>query len=109
MSERDAVERTDAPVTTDGLRADLRDLGVTPGETALVHSSLSAIGWVAGGAPTVVDALLGAVTAAGTFAVATHSTQLSDPTHWENPPVPDDWAETIREEAAPYRPDVTPT
>jgi len=109
MSEREVVERTDAPLTTDGLRADLRELGLTPGETALVHSSLSAIGWVAGGAPAVVDALLGAVTASGTIAVPTHSTQLSDPTSWENPPVPDDWIEDIKAEAAPYRPAVTPT
>ncbi|WP_348608890.1 aminoglycoside N(3)-acetyltransferase [Halobaculum rarum] len=109
MSEREVVERTDAPLTTDGLRADLRELGVTSGETALVHSSLSAIGWVAGGAPTAVDALLGAVTARGTLAVPTHSTQLSDPASWENPPVPDEWVEEIKAEAAPYRPAVTPT
>ncbi|MFC6785976.1 aminoglycoside N(3)-acetyltransferase [Halobaculum halobium] len=109
MGEREVVDRTDAPLTTDRLRADLRELGVTPGETALVHSSLSAIGWVAGGVPTVVDALLGAVTATGTVAVPTHSTQLSDPTHWENPPVPDEWVDAIRAEAAPYRPEVTPT
>ncbi|GAA0220787.1 aminoglycoside N(3)-acetyltransferase [Halobaculum roseum] len=109
MSEREVVERTEAPLTTDGLRADLRDLGVRPGETALVHSSLSAIGWVAGGVPTVVDALLGAVTEDGTLAVPTHSTQLSDPADWENPPVPDDWIETIRAEGAPYRPELTPT
>ena len=109
MSEREVVERTDAPLTTDRLRADLRELGVTAGETALVHSSLSAIGWVAGGAPTVVDALLGAVTATGTLAVPTHSTQLSDPASWENPPVPDEWVEEIKAEAAPFRPAVTPT
>ncbi|MFC7096446.1 aminoglycoside N(3)-acetyltransferase [Halobaculum marinum] len=109
MSEHDAVGRTDAPLTTDAIRADLRDLGVDPGETALVHSSLSAMGWVAGGAPTAVDALLGAVTATGTLAVPTHSTQLSDPTDWENPPVPDDWVDTIKAEAAPYRPELTPT
>jgi len=109
MGEREVVERTDAPLTTDGLRADLRELGVTPGETALVHASLSAIGWVAGGAPTVVDALLEAVTARGTLAVPTHSTQLSDPASWESPPVPHEWVEAIKAEAAPYRPALTPT
>ncbi|MFC7069016.1 aminoglycoside N(3)-acetyltransferase [Halobaculum lipolyticum] len=103
------VDRTDDPLTTERIRDDLRALGVVPGETALVHSSLSAMGWVAGGAPAAVDGLLGAVTATGTLAVPTHSTQLSDPATWENPPVPDDWVESIRAEAAPYRPDVTPT
>ncbi|UIO99179.1 AAC(3) family N-acetyltransferase [Halobaculum sp. CBA1158] len=109
MGEHDVVERTDEPLTADRIRADLRDLGVDAGETALVHSSLSAMGWVAGGAPTAVDGLLEAVTAAGTVAVPTHSTQLSEPTAWENPSVPDDWVETIRAEAAPYRPAVTPS
>lgn len=124
MSEGDVVDRTDEPLTTDRLRDDLRGLGVDAGETALVHSSLSAVGWVAGGAPAVVDALLGAVgddatgddttgddaaSDGGTVAVPTHSTQLSDPANWENPPVPDDWIDTIRAEAAPYRPDLTPT
>ncbi|WP_277552244.1 aminoglycoside N(3)-acetyltransferase [Halobaculum limi] len=109
MSEGDAVDRTDAPVTTDRVRDDLRALGVDAGETALVHSSLSALGWVAGGAPTVVDGVLDAVTETGTVAVPTHSTQLSDPTHWENPPIPDEWVDVVKREAAPYRPESTPT
>lgn len=109
MTERDVVDRTDEPVTTDGVVADLRELGVDAGDTVLVHASQSAIGWLPGGTPAAVDGLLGAVTASGTLAMPTHSTQLSDPVHWENPPVPDDWVETIRREAPPYRPELTPT
>ena len=109
MTEQDAIDRADAPVTSERIADDLRDLGLGAGDAVLVHSSLSSIGWVAGGAPAVVDALMGVVTATGTLAMPTHSTQLSDPTHWENPPVPDDWIETIKETAPPFRPELTPT
>lgn len=109
MTEGDAVERTPDPITTDRLVSDLRDLGLAGGDTVLVHSSLSALGWVSGGAPAAVDALMAAVTAEGTLSMPTHSSQLSDPTHWENPPVPDDWVEQIKETSPPFRPELTPT
>ena len=48
---------------------DLRRLGVTPGMDLMVHSSLAAIGFVEGGAETVVDALLQAVGKRGTLLV----------------------------------------
>ncbi len=108
MSEADAIERTDEPVTVDRLVDDLRDLGVEAGDTLLVHASLSALGWVAGGPVAVVDALREAVTADGTLVLPTH-TGLSDPANWSNPPVPDDWVPVIRESTPAYRPDVTPT
>jgi len=109
VTERDAVDRTDAPVTVDRLVADLRDLGVAAGDTVLVHSSLSALGWVSGGAPAVVDALLRAVTADGTLVMPTHSGHYADPAGWEHPPVPDDWEDEIRATMPPYRPAVTPS
>ncbi|WP_128477669.1 aminoglycoside N(3)-acetyltransferase [Halorussus pelagicus] len=107
MEER--IEQTDEPVTPDRIAADLRDLGVESGETLLVHSSLSSLGWVTGGAPAVVDALMAVLTPEGTLVMPTHSSQYTDPEVWENPPVPDDWEETIRTERPPYRPAVTPT
>jgi aminoglycoside 3-N-acetyltransferase len=45
-------------ITRDQLVADLRAIGVQPGQTLLVHASLRRIGWVEGGAPAVVAALL---------------------------------------------------
>lgn len=46
---------------------DLRALGLEPGMDVMVHSSLSAIGYVQGGADTVVDALLQAIGKRGTL------------------------------------------
>ena len=65
------VELTDPREMTSRkeLVADLRALGVEPGMDLMVHSSLSAIGRVVGGAETVVDALLQAVGKRGTLMV----------------------------------------
>jgi aminoglycoside 3-N-acetyltransferase len=109
MGEQAALERVAEPVTVDSLVADLRDLGVEPGGTLLVHSSLSALGWVAGDAQAVVDALRAAVTEAGTLVMPTHTPQYTDPAGWSNPPVPDGWPERIREARPAYRPASTPT
>ena len=43
------------------LVADLHKLGIEEGDTVLVHSSLSSLGYVDGGAETVIDSLLEAV------------------------------------------------
>jgi aminoglycoside 3-N-acetyltransferase len=102
-------ERSSEPVTVDSLTNDLRALGLESGQTVLVHGSLSALGWVCGGAPAVVDALQHVVTAEGTIVMPTHSPGNRDPADMEHPPVPDSWYETIREQMPPYRPASTPT
>lgn len=109
MSEADVVGRSDRPGTVRTLVADLQALGIERGTTMIVHSSLSAIGWVAGGAQAVVEALLEAIGDDGTLVMPTHSGHLSDPGHWRSPGVPDAWWEVIREEMIPYDPMRTPT
>ncbi len=61
------------------LARDLRDLGVTPGATLIVHSSLSAIGWVEGGARAVVRALIKALGEDGTLAMPAATPQCAVP------------------------------
>ncbi|WP_435118981.1 aminoglycoside N(3)-acetyltransferase [Halolamina sp. C58] len=109
MGEHAAVAAVDDPVTVDRIAANLRELGVEAGDTLLVHTSLSELGWVAGGPQAVVDALQRVVTADGTLVMPTHSTQYSDPSVWSNPPVPDDWIPQIRESMPPFRPELTPS
>jgi aminoglycoside 3-N-acetyltransferase len=109
MSEADAIARSPAPRTPRSLANDLRRLGLAAGDIVLVHSSLSAIGWVAGGPVGVIEALRAAVGAAGTLVMPAHSGQMSDPAHWQNPPVPADWVETLRDETPPFDPRTTPT
>ena len=43
------------------IEAALREVGLQAGDVALVHSSLSSMGWVEGGADAVIDALLAVV------------------------------------------------
>ncbi|MGR3873361.1 aminoglycoside N(3)-acetyltransferase [Streptomyces graminifolii] len=98
------------PLVTRGtVAAQLRTLGVRPGETLLAHTSLSSLGWVCGGAVSLVQGVLDALGPDGTLVVPTQTGDLSDPAHWANPPVPQDWWDTIRTSMPPYDPLVTPS
>lgn len=55
------------PVTEDVLLGALRSLGVQDGDTLLVHSGLSGLGYLEGGAQTAIAALKKAVGETGTF------------------------------------------
>ena len=109
MSEREGVPQATRPATVASLTADLHALGVTPGMLLLVHSSLSRLGYVAGGAQAVVDALLAAVGAGGTIVMPTFTGDLSDPAHWSRPPVPESWWPIIRAEMTAFDPAITPS
>ncbi|MEF8851688.1 MAG: AAC(3) family N-acetyltransferase [Haloarculaceae archaeon] len=109
MSDPLPEDRSPEPVTVESLSTDLRDLGLHAGETVLVHSSLSSLGWVCGGPPAVVDALQRVVGESGTLVMPAHSPGNMDPADMGNPPVPEEWYDTTREEMPPYRPAVTPT
>lgn len=110
MTEELVVNSTpERPNTISSLVDDLRRLGVRPGMTVLVHSSLSALGWVSGGAVAVILALELALGDDGTLVMPTHSPDLSDPAYWQNPPVPEAWWETIRDTMPAYDPAMTPT
>lgn len=109
MPEDEVVSASERPATVASLVAGLRALGVEPGMTLFVHSSLSRLGWVAGAAQAVVLALQEAVGETGTLALPAHSTSLSEPSQWQHPPVPESWWQTIRDETPAFDPALTPT
>jgi aminoglycoside 3-N-acetyltransferase len=98
-----------APHTVVSLRADLRALGVRPGDVLLVHSAASRLGFVAGGPQAIVAALLEVLGPEGTLVVPTHTPENSDPAGWINPPVPESWWQAIREQTPGFDPSRTPS
>lgn len=103
------VESTTFPRTKQSITKDLKALGLKKGMTVLVHSSLSSIGWVNGGAVAVIQALIDVVTEEGTIVMPSQSVELSDPKEWGNPPVPEEWWDIIRESMPAYNSNYTPT
>lgn len=61
------------------IATDLRKLGILPGSTVLVHSSLKALGPVPGGIETVIRGLLEAIGPAGTIVMPALSWALRPP------------------------------
>ena len=59
------------PISREEMARDLRALGLRAGDTVLVHSAMSRIGYVQGGAPAVVDAFFDVLGPKGTLAVPT--------------------------------------
>ncbi len=107
--ERKSIQETDQPRTRNSLKEDLQNLGVKEGMTLMVHASMKSLGWVCGGSQAVIQALMDAVTPKGTLVMQAHSADLSDPVNWINPPVPEDWWETIRQTMPAFDPKMTKT
>jgi aminoglycoside 3-N-acetyltransferase len=109
MSEMETIDRVDFPANQFTLATDLRRLGLGPGMMVLVHTSLSALGWVCGGPVSVIKALIEVLGPDGTLIMPSHSGDLSDPAAWRNPPVPAAWVQLIRDTMPAYDPAWTPT
>ncbi|WP_328817886.1 aminoglycoside N(3)-acetyltransferase [Nonomuraea cypriaca] len=82
---------------------------MTTGDVMLLHSSMKSLGFVAGGAQAVVQALLDALGTEGTLVVPTHTPSNTDPADWRRPPVPEAWWPVIREQAPGFDPSRTPS
>jgi len=109
MPELDTIALVETPVTEADLLAGLRTLGICAGDTLIVHSSMSRLGWVCGREAAVVNALIRAVGRNGTLVMPAHSGDNSEPSDWCNPPVPQSWFQTIRDTMPAYNRRVTPT
>jgi aminoglycoside 3-N-acetyltransferase len=96
-------------VTKERLVADLKNLGVREGMVLLVHASLSAIGWVAGGEQSLLDALSETVGDQGTLVMPTQSWQLCDPAYLNEAEVPRAWWPQVRKSLPAFDAARTPT
>lgn len=87
----------------------LKAVGVKPGQTLMVHASLSSFGFVCGGAQVVIEALLECVGQGGTVMMPSQSWKNLDPeagVHWQEPR---EWWQAIRDNWPAYDKDITPT
>ncbi len=109
MSEKNVIQTTSMPRTRESLRQDLRQLGLEKGMTLIIHSSLSSLGWVCGGAVAVVQAIMDITTSEGTIVMPTQTGDYTDPAGWQNPAVPLAWLPIIYEHMPAFDPLITPT
>lgn len=89
--------------------SELRRIGLNNGDTVMVHTSLTSMGYVCGGAQTVIEALLEVVGENGTIMMPTQSWKNLDPetgVHWDADEK--DW-DLIRENWPAYDKNLTPT
>ncbi|MCR5331410.1 MAG: AAC(3) family N-acetyltransferase [Lachnospiraceae bacterium] len=87
----------------------LKNVGLSSGDSVIVHTSLGKIGYVCGGAQTVIEALIEVVGQNGTIMMPTQSWKNLDPetgVHWDADEA--DW-DTIRKNWPAYDKAITPT
>ena len=65
--------------TLERLAEDFRRMGIKEGDALMVHSSLKSIGWVEGGADTVIDAILSVIGEEGVLFVPTLTATFHPP------------------------------
>jgi len=109
LSEADIIKETEFPLSRRSLAAALRACGLMEGQVVLVHSSMSKLGWIVGGAEAVILAFLDVLGENGTLMMPTHTSDNSDPARWENPPVPEAWWSLIREMTPAFDPKTSPS
>lgn len=104
MDEQDLLTRSGGPVTRSRLVRDLGELGLAEGDTVMFHTRMSALGYVAGGAPTIINALRDAVGADGTLMVTCgwNDAPPYDFTDW-----PAEWQAAVRADHPAYDPQVS--
>lgn len=107
--EFDTINKTHTPNTKNSLKQDLKNLGIQEKAIIIMHSSLSSIGWTIGGPISVIKAMMEILTPKGTLIMPTFTGDNTEPSNWQNPPVPEKWWKIIRENMPEFEPMTTPT
>ena len=97
------------PTTEKELRQDLEALGVMHDMNLIVHSSLSSIGSVIGGAPTVLRALMHTIGKKGTLVMPAATPHCADPVTWRKPRVPEAYLGKVQAHLPVFDLRTTPT
>ena len=97
------------PVTKHDIISAVRNVGLKEGSTVMVHTSLSRIGYVCGGAQTVIEALIEVVGHEGTLMMPTQSWKNLDPKDGVHGDIEEEYWDIIRENWPAYDKRITPT
>ncbi len=111
MGVKAVVQRTTQPLTVERLASEFSACGLQPGQTVIVHSALSSLGWVVGGPVAVIQALLQLVGPSGTLMMPTQTWKNLDPASgvYQVEGIPEAWYPIVREHLPAYDPAVTPS
>lgn len=86
-----------------------QSLGLKTGDTIIVHTSLSKLGYVCGGPQTIIEALLETVGESGTILMPTQSWKNLLPESGVHYEVPEELWDLLKENLPAYDKDITPT
>ncbi|MGG1555921.1 aminoglycoside N(3)-acetyltransferase [Paenibacillus ferrarius] len=100
---------TSVILTKEDLITQFRTCGLAEGQTICVHTSLSSLGFVVGGAETFIQALLDIVGGEGTVLMPSQTWKNLDPSTGVHGDVPQAWWQIIRENWPAYVKEVTPS
>ncbi|GAA1570379.1 aminoglycoside 3-N-acetyltransferase [Actinomadura kijaniata] len=104
MDESELLAVSGGPVTRSRIGHDLAGLGLGDGDVVMFHTRMSALGYVAGGPHTVIDALRDVVGARGTLMV---TCGWNDAPPYDFVTWPQAWQDALREEHPAYDPDLS--
>ena len=97
------------PITKTDILTVLSDIGLNKGQIVMVHTSLGSLGYVCGGAQTIIESLIETVGSEGTIMMPTQSWKNLDPedgVHWT---VSEEYWQIIRDNWPAYDKRITPT
>ena len=97
-----SIDKSFTPITKEVLINKFSHLGIKLGDTLLVHTSLSSLGYVVGGSEALFLALRDVIGNEGTIVVPSQTVEISDPASWQYPPVPQEWHDVIRDAIPAY-------
>lgn len=103
------VYKGETPKSRLDLSKDFNKIGIKAGMNLMVHSSLSKIGYVIGGAPTVVSALMDVIGNDGTIVMPAKTPLCKHPESWEDKKIPENWVSKISKHLPVFDADITPT
>lgn len=95
------INKTKRPLTKQDFMEVYKSLGINKDTFLEVHASVSKFGYIINKEYDICDSLIETITS-GVVIMMAHTGEFSDPSEWENPPVPKEWHEIINKHRKPF-------